>query len=1208
METVLEIFNVKNLGEFGEIIEDELPKISDCLSKIEKKILTYIENKEKENIILNFYTILLFFNYRFYKDKEKYDEMFKNNNTKKYLSKILLNNINEDLFKEISFTQTQITELIIGCDNLDFSELIKILKYNNDFLIILNILNGNKDLFLKKYNDKKENKNNFINLDLLVNPKKDDDINAIIKQIEELISFQKEKNTFFVKITPSLLKLYVDIYQNDSLDKLFSLKDLIINLRKVDNKFYNIKIEEIIHNNIISLSQKKKLNNIELLNFIEKDTYYKDKQYLNSDNRTVDILSGIDIATVNEEFLKKWKELKFFEIFKNKKDLFIDKVCSLINDMNHFNYLFILLNQSKEDNEKTYDECTIKKMQEKYLEFLKLTDSPEKCDDVVDLIYYSGENNINSKNFNENIQNNLKIDIVNNIYKKLVLKYEYISEDLFKIIIEFFTNKSLKNDPLKLSEVIKECKKLRKYILSNMINYIITENDIYKNEDTDNFNLLVTLIKDGIFNENSLKKIQYILKSNSVIKTIFDNISNNNINYSLANIIFQNKLDNKITERLSSISKNNEDVITLCLGLKNSYLETKTAVDYFELCLRYFNFFYENKLKDKIIELIDIINKIKTANISTFFQDYKNKYTEYLNIYGEEIKKNKILLDSKFFVNIYKHFRKKNDINDDNFYVESLNEFEKLKKLFEKKTIIKLMKELELEICLKNFNLENIEKQLSDELEIIANYFKIEKNKNYDKNLIISKLKIILNKEIVLNLANSIKLFVDFSNVNKTKFYTMIEKIIEKSCNNKKYISFIEKNQNIDILLNIENQSTNEILIKLKDQPDSINFLFNSNIDTSLELNELPLLSENIFLTRNDILAFEKCIEFIKNLRKDVTTDQELITNFRKKIAEDENMLLYFDKYVNNYGEIKELLERNLKNPDNVKKKIKYICDNSQFILTNDKDNQKGFFSCQYQDEKRHLFELKYENFLELRDIAQLSKINSEDEKERELYQNCQKVIKIAYEIKNIYKIIVDIYNKGYPKQITISLNLDKDGIKYKFINEKLKSYEELITKIKTILDKCKEAEINAYINKPLIRFFYGQQLNLLYKSIINKNKKNEINPFLQYFTNNLINENFKNNYKYQKKKEDLLEDLFINCEDFLKYILLNNQLTLENIYQRSLISNDNIEYKGVYIYYWNELEKQIFQIYKYLTSNIPSAQNILICHEETLRNNFIFI
>ena len=53
---------------------------------------------------------------------------------------------------------------------------------------------------------------------------------------------------------------------------------------------------------------------------------------------------------------------------------------------------------------------------------------------------------------------------------------------------------------------------------------------------------------------------------------------------------------------------------------------------------------------------------------------------------------------------------------------------------------------------------------------------------------------------------------------------------------------------------------------------------------------------------------------------------------------------------------------------------------------------------------------------------------------------------------------------------------------------------------------------------------------------------------------------------------------------------------------KQNLISQNkkDIEYKGIYIYKCEELEKELFQLYKYLTNQTPAAQAILLCNKET--------
>ena len=62
------------------------------------------------------------------------------------------------------------------------------------------------------------------------------------------------------------------------------------------------------------------------------------------------------------------------------------------------------------------------------------------------------------------------------------------------------------------------------------------------------------------------------------------------------------------------------------------------------------------------------------------------------------------------------------------------------------------------------------------------------------------------------------------------------------------------------------------------------------------------------------------------------------------------------------------------------------------------------------------------------------------------------------------------------------------------------------------------------------------------------------------------------------------------------------NDLSLITIYNKSLINekSQGCEYKGVYLYLCDKLEKRLFQIYKYLTKSTTIAKNLLLCNKET--------
>ena len=105
---------------------------------------------------------------------------------------------------------------------------------------------------------------------------------------------------------------------------------------------------------------------------------------------------------------------------------------------------------------------------------------------------------------------------------------------------------------------------------------------------------------------------------------------------------------------------------------------------------------------------------------------------------------------------------------------------------------------------------------------------------------------------------------------------------------------------------------------------------------------------------------------------------------------------------------------------------------------------------------------------------------------------------------------------------------------------------------------------------------------------------------FLKYVTNDFY-KNEVNNFK-RKEDGDIIENNINDCEKYLNEVIKKNKLDLEKIYEKTIIrqKNLNISLKGVFIYTCEKIEKELFQIYKYLTGNNPIAQNILLCNKDT--------
>ena len=82
------------------------------------------------------------------------------------------------------------------------------------------------------------------------------------------------------------------------------------------------------------------------------------------------------------------------------------------------------------------------------------------------------------------------------------------------------------------------------------------------------------------------------------------------------------------------------------------------------------------------------------------------------------------------------------------------------------------------------------------------------------------------------------------------------------------------------------------------------------------------------------------------------------------------------------------------------------------------------------------------------------------------------------------------------------------------------------------------------------------------------------------------------------------------NINSFLTNFLAKNNITLEKIYEQNMVKKEfNGEYKGLYTKLLEDekggevqggIEEYILNWYYYLTNNIPMAQTLLLCNEET--------
>ena len=1201
----LGLFKLDLIKGLGIIPEENLLEISNFLNNFEKKVYTYFEHEDNESdLIFNFNAIHFYINFNFFQDKIK--DMFSKRKARMNLYKVLLEY--EEFFMGLSLKKEQIIELISTEYDFSFHKLIQQLKYTYDFLSILQIINEKRDLFLKKFIESKEDM--LIEIEFLALPQKEDDIDAIYQEIKKIISFEKESNKYFVRISDRLIDNYTALFESDQIDKLIVLNEIINYLQKEEKGFsFHKNLDELIYDTGINLSNKKSLKNKSVLDIIENVNFYHDKLYNNPEYRSVEILSSIDVSKIDEDFIKKWKKLKLFEIFNKQNDSFINKVCSLVQKMSEFDTLLELLNKNENDKEeKDYDKNTILKTQST-LERLIPTYSPEGCpnfnDNIADLIYYSDKYKANFEHFNKDlIQSKLNEKIVCDIYIHLSKKFDELSNNIINTIVDFILKNPVNNKPENLVQIIKEGKELRKYLFNKMDKFLIKESDLYSKEESNNFKLLKGLINEKIFIEDqNIQMTEYILESSSIIRCLITDINDLNINYLTTSFIFDNELGEVLYERLKIISSPEDDPKNIKEKLQFYYEMAKSGMDNLQNNLNDLQFFYKNKKKQEIIEIDELILKIKNGKMALYNQ-YKPKVEDFAESMENELKDKKIFLRSRFFRNLYIHNKKKY-LDEEECVTKSLKDFHELKNIFDKgglrSSIKKNSKEKLLATCLRGFKQENIKEELTKEINQLEKLLEI--SDKIDKNKIIQELIIFSKREKVFNSSRAMLLFIDKSGAKKRDFSDKL-KNINSNIFKKKELSVIKKSieelKNNDINFDKFNPFI-EILIMFKDQPNAIDFLFQVTTEEIKNMHELLFELDEEFVTTNDLLNLEKCVEFFDKLgKKDKLKyyrDIEIISKFKAQVEKDENnSLIIFQQYIDNFGEIKELYTRGLDKSETSKKIISCLYQKSKFIITNEKNQ---FFSCKYLDQKSVENNLTLENILELRDRAQLSKAVSDNKKETEISD----FINIVSKINTIYEYMQEIYYKGYPKSITIEVVInhkENKGIEFMLDNNKVDDYNLLYNKLKEIKDELKSAQINAYKNKPLIRYIYGRQFNFMYDALKNNKNKKEIESLLKYFTNNLITK-YLDKFDY-KETNNIFEDLITNCDNYFKKIFEINNLTLEKIYEETIVDQklNGIEYKGMYIYSCNNLEKQVYQIYKYLTKHTPSAQNILLCNEDT--------
>ena len=1215
---LLEIFNSEKIKDQTILTQNQIDEFKniindlDNLPKIEKE-----EEATKEQLEINLYSIIFYFCYKY--ENKNLDYLLENLNSQKYILKGLLSK--RPFFSKIILKKNVIIELIQISES--FKNITDALSFNRDFVTLLEIINENIALFNEKIDEKE---NSLINIDKFIIPKREDDMIKINSEIHKYLSNEKQYNKKFLKLSPNIFEKYLIFFDSMNLDNINLINNTIKEIKEV-NPGFEIKndIDFFIHNCTISNSKQHKLNNMEILNYIQYNKFYNDDKYNSIKYRSIEIIVGIDVSSIDAEFIQKWKQIDFLKIFYNNYYDFLIEVCKLVTNISYFGILFELLNKNKgESIYKIFDNDLIMLLQNVFEQLLK-TYEPEKCpnfiDDVADLIFYTDQYCNNIIYFlRENIQKNLNNKIISNIYLKVLSKYKFISELVLDIIVSFFTQNYWNTNISTLLELIKSTPQIKSKIMNKLDNYVIKEDEFFEVTETNNYKLLAGLLKSDIFFQNEGLGGNYIQKTMKVIQLAMQDVKYLNMNYNLINYFVENKKEDVLYERLLTIFFYNEkearqmkDIFIKDVKIiKNSLNQLQSSLDKITL-------FFPNKYYKEIIELNGIIKNIKMCTIKSYLETYSFEYNNYISKFREDIEKIGKRAESCFFITVYNDIKNRNKFDNDKCFNKAIKQFNKMKEIFSKNKLADSQENI-LDLCLMPFKNKKVE--LRKEIDIDIELLNLKKIKDKDK--LYEDLLTLLKRLDVIKIFESIIFFISFTGAIKGEFSKELD-IRFKKLQEKKITKIVK---GIALLskygINIEKNETNSddylnIIQLIKSQPDSIEFLLTTSIDDCKMLRELPGLFENGFLSMGDINDLEKCIDFVQKVMKfeefHTLLDIDAINRFKEEVKKYNNIGIYFTKFINNYGLIKEMIKNGFDRAEMSKNKVLLILEKAEITITNIKDN---FFKCIYYEKNKKKndngltsFNLNLKDLFDLRDRAQLNRsiANQEDEKNKEkekekIALNNRKFIELVSEINNFYSLLQEIYWKGYCKEVIIKINIEENNIRYQFENKDYNNFEELIILIKEILEKIKEQENLGYRDKKLVRYFFGLQFNFFFQKATAKKKQfyelSKLMPFLKYVTNELIVKNL-DSYSY-KKSENPYQDIIINCEMFLNKILKLNKLSYEVIFKDTLIGQKAKigRYKGIYTYFSENLEKDLFQIYKHFTFHNPVAQNILLCNKDS--------
>ena len=347
---------------------------------------------------------------------------------------------------------------------------------------------------------------------------------------------EKKYNINLAVFSSRFLEIYYNFHKNNINELILFFQ--ILKMIAINKGVYNYhELALNINEKLSKYALVGKLVNMNLLLFIETIYIYKlDKK----------ILNNIDMDTINDEFIKKFKEIRWERLLNIKKDTFINQVCLLTKNIKNFGKLFLLF-----DFNKDIDKNQMNLIKDIFIDLLD-TYNEKECNNIIEdcskLIYFLNIKDCNLKSFFKDYFYNFFYNLAEKVFCNILSKYEYnsLNKELKNIIYDFYHDQKNK-DLDKTIYLTYEIEENENFNTNELNNYYINYEDFFDLKQNNKFSFLERIISKNLLNKKCL--LEYGKNNENQGKDIIMKIKNGTVEYIKIKKFFNNDNDKKELKR-----------------------------------------------------------------------------------------------------------------------------------------------------------------------------------------------------------------------------------------------------------------------------------------------------------------------------------------------------------------------------------------------------------------------------------------------------------------------------------------------------------------------------------------------------------------------------------------------------------------------------------------------------------------------------------